>query len=60
MRVVTNSTYGPPSILEIKDVNKPFPDLQEVFVKVEYSSVNRTDVGFVRGRPFVTSFLPDY
>ena len=54
MKVITNAKYGSPSVLEIKDVNKISPKYNQILVKVKYSSVNRTDVGFLRGKPFVT------
>ncbi len=57
MKIVTNSTYGPPSVLEIKNVDKPSPRSNQILVKVRHSSVTRTDVGFLRGKPFVVRFF---
>lgn len=45
--------FGPPDLIEIRDVPMPKPKPGEVLVKVAYSSVNRTDDGFLRAKPAV-------
>lgn len=57
MKAAVNSTYGPPSIIKIKEVSKPKPKPNDVLVNVHFSSVNRTDSGFLRAKPFVTRFF---
>jgi NADPH:quinone reductase-like Zn-dependent oxidoreductase len=57
MKAAINSTYGPPSIIKIIDIERPKVGPNDVLVKVHYSSVNRTDIGFLRGKPFVTRFF---
>jgi len=57
MKVASNYSYGPPSLITIKNVEKPSPKPDQVLVKIHYSSVNRTDNGFLRGKPFVTRFF---
>ena len=54
MKAAVNDTYGPPSTIQIRDIEKPVPGLSEVLVKVHFSSVNRTDMGFLLGKPWVT------
>lgn len=57
MKVASNNSYGPPSLISIKEIEKPSPGPDDVLVKIHYSSVNRTDDGFLRGRPFVARAL---
>jgi NADPH:quinone reductase-like Zn-dependent oxidoreductase len=45
MRAVVHERYGPPEVLEVKDVERPVPADDEVLVRVHASSVTRTDVG---------------
>ena len=54
MKVASNSKYGPQSLIKIIDIETPSPKPKQVLVKIHYSSVNRTDDGFLRGKPFVT------
>ena len=57
MKAAVNATYGPPSIIKIIDVDTPKPGPNDVLVHIRYSSANRTDDGFLRGKPFVTRFF---
>ena len=45
MRAVVHERYGPPEVLEVKEVDRPVPADGEVLVRVHASSVTRTDVG---------------
>ena len=45
MRAAVHERYGPPEVLEVKEVEKPVPAPNEVLVRVHASSVTRTDVG---------------
>jgi NADPH:quinone reductase-like Zn-dependent oxidoreductase len=45
MRAAVHERYGPPEVLEVKDVERPVPADDEVLVRVHASSVTRTDVG---------------
>lgn len=54
MRAAMHKTYGPPdNVVEIADVDTPTPKDNEVLIKVHATTVNRTDSGFVRAKPFV-------
>jgi NADPH:quinone reductase-like Zn-dependent oxidoreductase len=58
MKAAVNLSYGPPeAVIEVRDVPKPTPKSDEVLIKLHASSVNRTDCGFARGKPFVTRFF---
>jgi len=48
MRAVVCTRYGPPDVLQIKDVEEPSPDEGEVLVRVHASSVNFNNLAFVR------------
>jgi NADPH:quinone reductase-like Zn-dependent oxidoreductase len=45
--------YGPPSVLKIRDIEKPTPGENELLIKVFATTVNRTDIGFLRGKPSI-------
>ena len=53
MRAAVHVRYGPPEVVRIADVAKPAAGDHEVLVKVRATTVNRTDCGFLSGRPFV-------
>jgi NADPH:quinone reductase-like Zn-dependent oxidoreductase len=43
--------YGPPETLRFTEIEKPVPKDNEVLIKVYASTVNRTDCGWLRGKP---------
>jgi NADPH:quinone reductase-like Zn-dependent oxidoreductase len=53
MKAIVYTKYGPPDVLELKEVDKPTPSDDEVLVKVHAASVNHTDWYLVTGEPFV-------
>jgi len=44
--------YGSPDVLQLKQVEKPLPEGDEVCVKIHAATVNRTDCATVRAKPF--------
>lgn len=56
MKAVIHTSYGPPEVAQIKEIDKPVPADNEVLVKVMASTVNRTDCGFRSAEYFVSRF----
>ncbi len=53
MNAALYTRYGPPDVVQITDVEKPVPDVNEVLIKVQAASVNPYDWHFMRGLPYV-------
>ena len=51
MKAVVYTRYGSPDVLQLKEVPKPTPKDGEVLIKIHAATVNRTDSGFLRGKP---------
>jgi NADPH:quinone reductase-like Zn-dependent oxidoreductase len=54
MRAVVYTRYGPPDVLRVSDVPRPTPKDDEVLIRVHATTVNRTDCGFRKAKPFIT------
>jgi NADPH:quinone reductase-like Zn-dependent oxidoreductase len=57
MRQVTQSRYGNPDVLEIREVPRPVPGESEVLIRVEAFSVTLADCAFRKADPFITRFF---
>ena len=53
MRAAVYTSYGPPDVVRIAEMDKPTPKDNQVLVKVHATTVNRTDSGFRAGKPFI-------
>jgi NADPH:quinone reductase-like Zn-dependent oxidoreductase len=57
MRAAVHTSYGPPDVVRIAEVDKPTAEDNQVLVKVHATTVNRTDSGFRAGKPFIVRFI---
>ena len=57
MKAIVYGKYGPPDVLQLREVEKPTPRDNEVLVKVHAASVNYADWAFVRGKPFLVRLM---
>jgi NADPH:quinone reductase-like Zn-dependent oxidoreductase len=57
MKAAVRTSYGPPDVVRIVEVDKPVLKDNQVLVKVHATTVNRTDCGFRAGRPFFVRAL---
>lgn len=51
MQAVVYTGYGPPEVLQVKEVAKPTPRDDEVLIKVQAVSLNRSDWETLTGKP---------
>jgi NADPH:quinone reductase-like Zn-dependent oxidoreductase len=57
MKAVVYTDYGPPDVLEIREIKKPVPNDDQVLVKVHAAAVNPLDWHFIRGTPYVMRMM---
>ena len=57
MRAAVYTQYGPPDVVQIKDVEKPAPKDAEVLIRVRAASVNPYDWHFMRGTPYLVRIV---
>jgi NADPH:quinone reductase-like Zn-dependent oxidoreductase len=57
MKAVINARWGSPDVLEIRQVPKPEPKAGEVLIRVQATTVSRTDCGMLRPHPFFVRFF---
>ncbi len=53
MKAAIYTKYGPPDVVQIKDIEKPVPRDNEVLIRVRATSVNPLDWHFMRGEPYI-------
>jgi NADPH:quinone reductase-like Zn-dependent oxidoreductase len=58
MKAAYQGRYGPPEVVEIRDVEKPVPTGDQVLVRVKAASVNRADLDALKPKPgFIRLFM---
>ena len=58
MRAAFRDRYGPPEVVEIREVARPIPTDDQVLVRVRAASVNRADLDGLKPKPgFVRLFM---
>lgn len=57
MKAAVYERYGPPEVVRIAEVPKPWPKANEVLIKIHATTVNRTDCGFRSANYFVVRFF---
>jgi NADPH:quinone reductase-like Zn-dependent oxidoreductase len=56
MKAVIYTAYGPPEVLEVREVKKPQPRADEVLVRIHASTVNSSDWFIRSGIPQASAF----
>jgi NADPH:quinone reductase-like Zn-dependent oxidoreductase len=57
MKAAVRTTYGPPEVVRVFEVEKPAVRDNELLVKVHAATVNRTDCGIRAAKPFIYRFF---
>ncbi|MFC2004726.1 hypothetical protein ACFLUY_00715 [Chloroflexota bacterium] len=57
MKAIVCTKYGPPDVLQLKEVEKPVPKDNEVLIRIYATTVNRTDSAILRAKPFFARFF---
>lgn len=57
MKAAVRTKYGSQEVLSIQDIERPVPRDNEILVKVEACTVNRTDCAILLGLPFIMRFF---
>jgi len=57
MKAIVYTKYGPPDVLQLKEVEKPTPRDDEVLIKAHAASANAGDWHLLRGKPFLVRLM---
>src|SRR5262245_36811176 len=53
MKAIIYTQYGPPDVLQLKDVERPTPKDNEVLIRIYAASANPADWHLMRAEPFL-------
>lgn len=56
MKAIVYDRYGPPDVLQLKEVEKPEPKDNQVLVKIQAASLNYGNLVLLKGEPFLARF----
>jgi NADPH:quinone reductase-like Zn-dependent oxidoreductase len=54
MKAIVYERYGPPDVLELREIDKPAVTDDDVLVRIRAASTNPYDGHFMRGKPYFT------
>jgi NADPH:quinone reductase-like Zn-dependent oxidoreductase len=57
MKAIVYTRYGPPEVLQYREVPKPTPTDDQVLIKVHASSVNAAESLIIKGTPFLARLM---
>ncbi|MDH5511103.1 MAG: NAD(P)-dependent alcohol dehydrogenase [Nitrospinota bacterium] len=57
MKAIVYTEYGPPEVLQLKDVEKPVPRENQVLIKIHAASINSMDWDMLTGKPTIYRLL---
>ena len=53
MKAIVYTKYGPPDVLQLKELEKPTPSDDEVLIRIDAAAVSTTDCDVRKGDPFI-------
>jgi len=53
MKAIVYTKYGPPDVLQLREIERPTPEGDRVLVRIHAASVNAYDWHMLRGKPFL-------
>jgi len=56
MKAIVFTKYGPPDVLQLKEVEKPTPKDNEVLIRIYATTVATAGCAFLKGAPFISRF----